>query len=103
MDVFLAIGAVKATKEMLDQELLKQQVQKINDVVEEIQKQFADDVMHELRVGFDLLADAMSLPDDAQRNDELAAARYVFRRRTRRPVPATLVGSEATMSGEGMP
>jgi hypothetical protein len=88
MDPTMALKAIMLAKGLIDKQLLDRRLQEIESTVDAIGRYLAEDARNDVRVGFNHLAEAVSLGDGAVRNDELTLARGVFARLISRPVPA---------------
>lgn len=103
----LALQLVSAAKKTLDSadlqntvRSIKSAVDDIDDAVDVIGMQLADEVAIEMRSGFDHLEAAVRAADDQLRLDELGHARQLFTRMANRPGGVTYRGTSDALSSD---
>jgi hypothetical protein len=98
--IAMLLKAAGDTKRAMDAAALRSTVDHIKGSVDAIGMQLAENVLTEVRSGFDHLAVAIEAVDDDIRRDELGHARQYFARLANRPGGGTVGGTSGSLTGD---
>jgi hypothetical protein len=94
------LRAAADAKKAIDTAALRGTVEHIRNAVDFIGVQLAEDVLVEVRSGFDHLAVAVETSDDELRRDELGHSRQYFTRLANRSGGGVVAGTSGSLSGD---